>query len=67
MMGDFLRSAISALPTVATHPLAFVAFHLFFHRSLFHTIPKRCFEKAHDIAGLRALLKRSLGNKADVR
>jgi|SRR5215212_1392211 len=43
------------------------SFHLFFHRSLFHTIPKRCFEKAHDIAALRALLKRSLGNKADVR
>jgi hypothetical protein len=30
------------------------SFHLFFHRSLFHTIPKRCFEKAHDIAAFRA-------------
>jgi YcxB-like protein len=43
------------------------SFHLFFHRSLFHTIPKRCFEKEQEIAALRALLKRSLGNKADVR
>ena len=42
------------------------SFHLFFHRSLFHTIPKRCFEKESDIAALRSLLKRSLGSKADV-
>ena len=43
------------------------SFHLFFHRSLFHTIPKRCFESADDIAELRKLLKQSLGNKADIR
>jgi YcxB-like protein len=43
------------------------SFHLFFHRSLFHTIPKRCFESANDIAELRSLLERALGKKADVR
>ena len=42
------------------------SFHLFFHRSLFHTIPKRCFEREIDIASLRNLLKQSLGNKADM-
>ena len=43
------------------------SFHLFFHRSLFHTVPKRCFERADHIAELRSLLRRSLGNKAHVR
>jgi hypothetical protein len=43
------------------------SFHLFFHRSLFHTIPKRCFEARDDVAELRSLLKRSLGSKADIR
>ena len=42
------------------------AFHLFFHRSLFHTIPKRCFDEREEIAQLRNLLKQSLGNKASV-
>ena len=42
------------------------SFHLFFHRSLFHTIPKRCFEGPEKIAQLRSLLKQSLGNKASV-
>ena len=42
------------------------SFHLFFHRSLFHTIPKRCFNSQEDIARLRALLKRALGSKASV-
>jgi hypothetical protein len=41
------------------------SFHLFFHRSLFHTIPKRCFERADDIAELRMLLSRSLRSKAN--
>jgi hypothetical protein len=41
------------------------SFHLFFHRSLFHTIPKRCFKQADDIVRLRDLLKRSLGAKAN--
>ena len=40
------------------------SFHLFFHKSLFHTIPKRCFKHADDIVRLRDLLKRSLGTKA---
>ena len=40
------------------------SFHLFFHKSFFHTIPKRCFKQPDDIARLRDLLKRSLGAKA---
>jgi hypothetical protein len=40
------------------------AFHLFFHRSLFHTIPKRCFKQQEDIGRLRTLLKQVLGTKA---
>jgi len=42
------------------------SFHLFFHRSLFHTIPKRCFEGPEKIVELRRLLKQSLGNKASL-
>jgi hypothetical protein len=42
------------------------SFHLFFGRSAFHTIPKRCFRRADDIVRLRDLLKRSLGTKATV-
>ncbi len=42
------------------------SFHLFFHRSLFHTIPKRCFVGPTDIAMLRSLLKESLGERANV-
>ena len=40
------------------------SFHLFFHKSFFHTIPKRCFKQPDDIVRLRDLLKRSLGTKA---
>ena len=40
------------------------SFHLFFHKSFFHTIPKRCFKQPDDIVRLRDLLKRSLGSKA---
>lgn len=42
------------------------SFHLFFHKSFFHTVPKRCFRSAEDIARLRALLKQRLGSKASV-
>ncbi|MGH9972210.1 MAG: YcxB family protein [Pyrinomonadaceae bacterium] len=42
------------------------SFHLFFHKSFFHTIPKRCFKQPDDIVRLRNLLKRSLGSKASV-
>jgi len=42
------------------------SFHLFFHKSFFHTIPKRCFKQPDDIIRLRDLLKRSLGTKATV-
>ena len=42
------------------------SFHLFFHQSLFHTIPKRCLGKPEDIGQLRSLLKQSLGTKARV-
>jgi hypothetical protein len=42
------------------------SFHLFFHRSQFHTIPKRCFKHPNDIARLRVLLKQTLGTKATV-
>jgi hypothetical protein len=42
------------------------SFHLFFHRSLFHTIPKWCFKQPEDIGRLRRLLKQVLGIKATV-
>ena len=42
------------------------SFHLFFHRSFFHTIPKRCFKQPDDVVRLRDLLKRSLGAKATI-
>jgi hypothetical protein len=42
------------------------SFHLFFHKTFFHTIPKRCFKHPEDIVRLRDLLKRSLGTKASV-
>jgi hypothetical protein len=42
------------------------SFHLFFHKSFFHTITKRCFKQPDDIVRLRDLLKRSLGAKATV-
>lgn len=42
------------------------SFHLFFHSSAFHTIPKRCFKQPNDIARLRTLLKEKLGTKAIV-
>ncbi|MGH9873836.1 MAG: YcxB family protein [Pyrinomonadaceae bacterium] len=42
------------------------SFHLFFDRSLFHTIPKRCFTHPEDVARFRTLLKKTLGTKATV-
>jgi hypothetical protein len=42
------------------------SFNLFFHRSHFHTIPKRCFKHPEDIVRLRALLKQTLGARATV-
>jgi hypothetical protein len=42
------------------------SFHLFFHKSLFHTIPKRCFRQSEDIGRLRTLLKQVLGTKATI-
>ncbi|HXD32244.1 MAG TPA: YcxB family protein [Pyrinomonadaceae bacterium] len=42
------------------------SFHLFFHSSAFHTIPKRCFKHTEDIGRLRTLLKQTLGTKAAV-
>jgi hypothetical protein len=42
------------------------SFHLFFHKSFFHTIPKRCFKRPEDIVRLRSLLKHALGTKATV-
>jgi hypothetical protein len=42
------------------------SFHIFFHRSLFHTIPKRCFQQPEDIGRLRTLLKQVLGTRAMV-
>jgi hypothetical protein len=42
------------------------SFHLFFHKSLFHTIPKRCFRQPEDIDRLRTILKHSLGARATV-
>jgi len=43
------------------------SFHLFFHKSLFRTVPKRCFNAPEDIERLRVILKNSLGSKAHVR
>jgi hypothetical protein len=42
------------------------SFHLFFHSSSFHTIPKRCFRDTEDIERLRALLKQTIGTRATV-
>jgi hypothetical protein len=42
------------------------SFHLFFHKSMFHTLPKRCITGPEDLARLRAILKGSLGSKAEV-
>jgi hypothetical protein len=42
------------------------SFNLFFHKSLFHTIPKRCFKQPEDIGRLRTLLKQVLGTKATI-
>ncbi len=42
------------------------SFHLFFHSSSFHTIPKRCFKNTQEIGRLRNLLKQTLGTKATV-
>jgi hypothetical protein len=42
------------------------SFHLFFHSSGFHTIPKRCFKHPEDIQRLKRLLKKALGIKAAV-
>jgi hypothetical protein len=42
------------------------SFNLFFHRSLFQAIPKRCFKQPEDIARFRTLLKQRLGPKANV-
>jgi len=40
------------------------SFHIFLTKSIFHTIPKRCFKHADDVVRLRDLLKHSLGGKA---
>ncbi len=42
------------------------SFHLFFHKSFFHTIPKRFTTHPEDLARLRAILKTGLGVQADV-
>lgn len=42
------------------------SFNIFFHRALFHVIPKRSFTNAADIAHLRSLLTDVLGTKATV-
>lgn len=40
------------------------SFNLFFHKSLFQVIPKRCFRDSGEIGGLRALLGAGVGAKA---
>lgn len=40
------------------------SFHLFFHKALFHTIPKRCFERPEDIERVRTILKDRFGARA---
>ena len=42
------------------------SFNLFFTKSLFHVIPKRCLESPEDIERLKAILKRGLAGKANV-
>lgn len=42
------------------------SFHLFFHKSVFHTIPKRCMRHPEDLGRFRAILKEGLGKKADI-
>lgn len=40
------------------------SFNLFFNRSLFQVIPKRCFRDSGEIGGLRVLLGAGVGAKA---
>jgi YcxB-like protein len=40
------------------------SFNFFFHKSLFHAVPKRCFRDHGDIVRLRELLKASIGTRA---
>jgi hypothetical protein len=40
------------------------SFNLFFHKSVFHALPKRCITDPEDFARLRGILKEGLGNKA---
>ena len=42
------------------------SFNLFFSKSFFHVIPKRCFKSSEDIERLKAMLKRGLAGKANV-
>ena len=43
------------------------SFNLFFHRTLFYTVPKRCIGSAADMQKVRDILKRNLGDRAKVR
>jgi YcxB-like protein len=40
------------------------SFNLFFHKAMFHVVPKRCIEQQGDVDRLRSILKQNLGNKA---
>jgi len=42
------------------------SFNIFFHKSFFHVVPKRCIQQQKDVDGLRKILKQSLGGRAKV-
>ena len=43
------------------------SFNLFFHKILFHTVPKRCIRDDSDVRLMRDILKQNLGDKAKVK
>ncbi len=63
-VSDLKSSADTDWATILRAAESKHSFHLFFHKSLFHTVPKRCFKHPEDIERLRVLLKQTLGTKA---
>jgi|GEM_PF-2359013 len=65
-VADIKTSSIVSWDSILRAAESKHSFHLFFHKSLFHTIPKRCFRHPDDIQHLRLLLKQALGARAIV-
>jgi hypothetical protein len=65
-VNDIKSSAHVSWDTILRAAESKHSFHLFFHKSFFHTIPKRCIKRPEDVDRLRAILKHSLGARAKV-